>query len=185
MIMKNIAYSLSLSAALCITTPAFSETWTVDPAQSKLGFEVQQGSGALTGTFASWDASIDFDVNSPESAKISAQIKPASAATGNPQFDTTMPAEDWFNVAGFPVAEFQADGASLIEGNSYQASGTLTIKGVSHPVQLDFTLNIDGDTANAKGTAKLNRLDYMLGAGVGTDTVGDTVTVTLDLTATR
>ncbi|MDN3719063.1 YceI family protein [Roseibium salinum] len=61
----------------------------------------------------------------------------------------------------------------------------MTIKGISQPVELDFTLDIDGDTATAKGTATVNRLDYKLGSGVGTDTVGDVVTVTLNLTATR
>ena len=96
-----------------------------------------------------------------------------------------MPGKDWFDADAFPVAKFQSDAVSLVEGNSYRADGTLTIKGASHPVSLDFTLDIDGDTARAAGTAKLNRLDYGLGAGVGTDTVGDIVTVTLDLTATR
>lgn len=185
MMMKHIVYFLALSSMATLATPVIGETWTVDPAQSKLGFEVQQGSGSLAGSFTAWQASIDFDVNAPEAAKIKAQIEPASASTGNPQFDTTLPAPDWFDAAGFPVAEFQADGASLVEGNSYQADGTLTIKGISHPVKLDFTLDIEGDTATARGTATLNRLDYQLGSGVGTDTVGDAVTVTLDLTATR
>lgn len=183
--MKILAIASTCALALTATAPANSDTWTVNPDQSKLSFEVQQGDGALTGEFQTWQANIDFDVNAPGSAKISARINPASAATGNPQFDTTLPAKDWFDVEGFPEAEFTAEGASIIEGNSYTADGTLTIKGVSHPVTLDFTLEIDGDTAKAQGTAKLNRLDYAIGPGVGADTVGDVVTVTLDLTATR
>jgi len=185
MTMKNIILSLFTTSAIAVSAAANAETWSVDPAQSQLGFEVQQGEGTLKGSFADWQASIDFDVNAPEAAKITAQIKPASATTGNAQFDTTMPAKDWFDVADFPVAEFSADGASLVEGNTYQANGTLTIKGVSHPVKLDFTLDIEGDTAKAVGTAKVNRLDYSLGAGVGKDTINDVVTVTLDLTASR
>lgn len=185
MILKKIILSgLSLSMFGAVSA-AQGEAWSVDPANSTLAFEVQQGSAALSGTFTTWDASIEFDTAAPESAVIVATIKPASASTGNPQFDTTLPAADWFDAAGFPVAEFKAEGATLVEGNSYRADGTLTIKGASHPVTLDFTLDIDGDTARAAGTAKLNRLDYGLGAGVGTDTVGDIVTVTLDLTATR
>ncbi len=177
---------LGLSTAMIGTiSVAQAANWTVDAANSTLAFEVQQGSAPLKGTFTTWDASIDFDATAPENAVILATINPASAATGNPQFDTTLPAADWFDAAGFPVAEFKAEGATLVEGNSYRADGTLTIKGASHPVTLDFTLDIDGDTARAAGTAKLNRLDYQLGAGVGTDTVGDIVTVTLDLTATR
>ncbi|WP_420332099.1 YceI family protein [Roseibium sp.] len=185
MVLKKFALPILLLSMIGTLSPAQAESWTVDAANSTLGFEVPQGSSPLKGTFTTWDASIEFDVSAPENAVIVATINPASASTGNPQFDTTLPAADWFDAAGFPVAEFKAEGASLVEGNSYRAEGTLTIKGSSHPVTLDFTLDIDGDTAKANGTAKLNRLDYQLGAGVGTDTVGDIVTVMLDLTATR
>ena len=185
MTLKKFALPLAAGLIIAANTSVAAESWTVDQAQSTLGFEVQQGEGGVTGEFTSWNATIDFDVEAPEAAKISAEISPGSASTGNSQIDMTLPAKDWFDASGFPVAEFAAEGASLVEGNTYQADGTLTIKGVSHPVKLDFTLDIDGDTATAKGTAQLNRLDYQLGAGVGTDTLGDVVTITLDLTATR
>ena len=97
----------------------------------------------------------------------------------------TLPNADWFDAAAFPEAEFTATSVARVEGTRYRATGTLAIKGISHPVSLDFTLEIDGDTAIAAGKATLNRLDYNLGSGVATDTVGDAVTVTLDLTAAR
>ncbi|PVB63517.1 YceI family protein [Labrenzia sp. 011] len=185
MTLKQIAYGLLVTAAASLSTPAVSDTWTVDPDRSSLGFEVKQGSGTLKGVFTTWEADIDLDPEAPESAKISAEIKPLSASTGNPQFDGTLPGTDWFNVEEFPTAEFTSQNVSRIEGNSYRADGQLTIKGVAQPVTLAFTLDIDGDTATATGTASVNRLDYKLGSGVGTDTVGDIVTVTLDLTAVR
>lgn len=174
-----------LIPALIVAPAAVADVWTVDPAKSKLGFEVQQGGAALAGTFTSWDAAIEFDPDAPENAKISATIQPASATTGNAQFDGTLPNADWFDAVSFPEAEFTATSVARVEGTSYRATGTLAIKGASHPVSLDFTLEIDGDTAIAAGKATLNRLDYNLGSGVATDTVGDAVTVTLDLTAAR
>jgi len=184
-----MALKTLLSAMLLLATagfgPAVADTWSVDASQSRLDFEVTQGTGTLKGMFNTWEADIEFDPAAPETASISASIQPASAVTGNPQFDITMPTKDWFDVNAFPVAEFKADGATLAEGDSYRASGTLTIKGQSHPVDLDFTLAIDGDTATVKGTATVDRLAYKLGTGVGTDTVGDAVIITLDLTATR
>ena len=167
------------------TLPASAATWTVVRDNSTLDFEVMQGDSALTGFFGSWNADIDFDPQSPETARITAKINPESASTGTPQFDGTLPGSDWFDAEGFPTATFASENVTLVEGNSYRAQGTLTIKGISQPVDLDFTLEVDGDTATAKGTAKLKRFDYQLGAGVGPDTVGDIVTVTLDLTATR
>lgn len=183
----TLKFIIAAALALSIQSPAFSQTntWTVDPAQSSLGFEVQQGGNALTGTFKTWTASIDFDPDAPETANISAKIQPASVSTGNPQFDGTLPNADWFDAAAFPEAEFTATNVLLIEGNSYRATGTLKIKGISHPVDLDFTLKVDGDIAKAEGQAILKRLDYNLGSGIGAETVGDAVTVTLDLTASR
>jgi polyisoprenoid-binding protein YceI len=180
---RSIALTLLLTAAFA--TPAVADTWTVDKDQSRLGFEVKQGDALLKGTFGEWNASIAFDPAAPEAADITATVQPASASTGNQQFDGTLPGKDWFDVSAFPEAIFNADGATLVEGNSYRASGTLTIKGQSHPVDLDFTLDIDGDTAKASGTATVKRLDYKIGTAMGTDTVGDVVTVTLELTATR
>ncbi|POF29173.1 YceI family protein [Roseibium marinum] len=185
MSLRKIVYALSYVAATALSTPALSETWNVDPERSKLGFEVKQGTGTLKGFFATWDADIDFDPEAPDQAKISTEIKPLSASTGNPQFDGTLPGKDWFDIDAFPVAEFTTQNVSHVEGNSYRADGLLTIKGVAQPVDLEFTLDIDGDTATAMGTATVNRLDYKLGTAVGTDTVGDIVTVTLDLTAVR
>lgn len=185
MMLKKFTYALAVLSTATLAGPAFSETWNVDPEKSRLGFEVKQGEGTLKGYFATWEADIDFDPAAPEDAKITAAIKPMSASTGNPQFDGTLPGTDWFNVDAFPTAEFKSDKVSLLEGNSYRADGTLTIKGVAQPVELDFTLDIEGDTATAKGTATVKRLDYQMGTGVGTDTVGDAVTVTLDLTAIR
>ncbi len=185
MYMKTLTLALVLGASTAVATPVLADTWTVDAGQSRLGFEVKQGDGTLKGFFDTWTAEIDFDPEAPEAARISAEINAGSASTGNPQFDATLPASEWFDVSTFPVASFETESVTRAEGNSYKADGTLTIKGIAQPVALDFTLDIDGDTAKATGTATVKRTEYELGAGVGTDTVGDAVTVTLDLTANR
>ena len=185
MILKHLTFVSFTAVALSLSGAASAAEWKVDDSQSTLGFEVKQGKGTLTGEFKEWSADIDFDPEAPEAAHIKAEIAPGSASTGNAQFDGTLPGADWFDVSSFPTATFETSDVKLVEGNSYTADGTLTIKGVSQPVVLDFTLDIDGDKAHAAGTATVDRSQYDLGAGVGTDTVGEAVTVTLDLTATR
>ncbi|MEP3301705.1 MAG: YceI family protein, partial [Roseibium sp.] len=120
-----------------------------------------------------------------ETADISAEITTLSAATGNQQFDGTLPGRGWFNVNEFPVAIFTTTDVSPAGDGAYVANGTLTIRDISLPIELAFTLDIQGDTATARGEAKVNRAAYKLGAEVNGDTVGEVVTVTLDLTATR
>ncbi|MEP0451850.1 MAG: YceI family protein [Roseibium sp.] len=179
-----------LSAAVLMTSlmapgVALADTWTVDPSRSQLAFEVAQAGSPLKGVFETWTADIEFDPATPETADISAEITTLSAAPGNQQFDGTLPGRGWFNVNEFPVAIFTTTDVSPAGDGAYVANGTLTIRDISLPIELAFTLDIQGDTATARGEAKVNRAAYKLGAEVNGDTVGEVVTVTLDLTATR
>ena len=72
-------------------------------------------------------------------------------------------------------------------GGKYQASGDLTIRGVSKPVLLPFTLAISGDTARMNGSLVLNRTAFGIGQGQWKtgDVVASEVTVTVALTAHR
>ncbi|MEJ8476146.1 YceI family protein [Roseibium algae] len=178
------ALALGLAAALA-SAPTFAASWTVDKDASSIGFEVQQGDAALTGSFGSWTADINLDPDNIDAATISATIDTGSAATGNSQFDGMLPSPDWFSVEAFPAATFSSDNVTSVGGNAYQAAGTLTIRDISQPVTLDFTLDIDGDTAVAKGTATVERIAYQVGASVSPAQVGESVAITLNLKATR
>lgn len=184
MTVKSLFF-VALTSMTIGAPPAASDVWTVDPATSSLGFEATQGGTLIQGTFGDWTADIQFDPETPETGVISAEIQTARLTTGNQQFDMSLPTADWFNTAEHPIATYRSENISLIEGNTYRADGTLSIRGMSQPVALDFTLNIDGDTARASGSATISRTAFKLGAAVGTDTVGDAVTVTLDLNAER
>lgn len=48
---------------------------------------------------------------------------------------------------------------------SYAADGTLTLRGVSKPLTLPFTLEISCDTAHAKGHLDLTRDAFGVGQG--------------------
>ncbi len=183
--MKNKALAGALALAAAFASPALADTWTVDHDNSTLGFEVPQGGKTLSGTFESWTASIDFDLEAPEDALITVEIDTGSAETGNGQYDGMLETSDWFAVKEFGSADFTTDNVLVLDDGTYKADGLLTIKAVTLPIELNFTLDIDGDTAHAVGTATLDRKEYNLGPAVNADTVGETVTVTLDLTATR
>ncbi|TNB47825.1 YceI family protein [Martelella lutilitoris] len=179
------AFAAALALATAFASPALADTWAVDHDNSTLGFEVPQGGKTLSGTFESWSASIDFDPQAPEDALITVEIDTGSALTGNGQYDGMLETSDWFAVKEFGSADFTTDNVLVLDDGSYKADGLLTIKAVTLPIELNFTLDIDGDTAHAVGTATLDRKEYNLGPAVNADTVGETVTVLLDLTAMR
>lgn len=183
--LKHHAIAAIAIAVTAFTSPAFADSWTVAKDKSSLSFEVVQGEGTVSGSFSSWDAAIDFDPASPEQARIKATIETGSASTGSAQFDGMLPGSDFFDAAGFPEAVFQSDKVTALGGDAYRAEGTLTIRDISQPVTLDFTLTITGDTAVADGTATVSRTAHKVGASIATSTLADAVKVKLDLTATR
>jgi polyisoprenoid-binding protein YceI len=79
---------------------------------------------------------------------------------------------------------FKAD--IVAEGDAYVANGTLTIKDISLPLSLPFTLTIDGDVATMFGTASIDRRDFKIGDNMSDESnLAFAVAVDISLSATR
>ena len=178
-------------AALVVTafgaTPAAAAAWKLDAAKSRLGFSGTQTGVAFKGHFTRFSTQIDFDPDHPETSHIVVVIDPASAVTGNTQRDGALPGEDWFDIARFPQAKFATTAVRKTGANAYAAAGTLTLRGVTKPVILPFTLAITGTTAHARG--RLNLMRTLFGVGQGDWSSGQWVAldvgVDVDIVATR
>jgi polyisoprenoid-binding protein YceI len=91
---------------------------------------------------------------------------------------------DFFDAATHPTATFTAN--ILPAEGGYLADGTLNLRGVTLPLQLPFTLTIDGDTATMAATVDIDRREYGMGATYADEsTVGFNAAVAVNLTATR
>jgi len=182
--------SLALATALLLwtgATAAQAATWVVDPATSVLGFTGSQSGKPFDGIFTKWSAKIDYDPANPAAAKVVVTIDTASATADEPQKDEALPESDWFDVAQFPQAKFEANGFKPKGGNAFEAPSKLTIRGISKDVVLPFTLAINGDNAHAIGKLPIIRTDYGVGQGQFADgkTVALEVAVTLDIWAKK
>ena len=165
---------------------ASAATWTVDPAKSKIGFSGTQTEQPFSGQFKTFLATIDFDPAKPETGHATIIIDTGSATTGDPQRDEALPGADWFDAKSFPKAVFEAKSFTHKTGDEYEASGTLTIRDVSKPLVLPFTLTTNGNIAHAVGHVPLIRTTFGVGQGAWAtaDYVAFAVNVDIDLTAT-
>ena len=181
------AVLVALLIGVASAAAADSPHWTVDLAKSKLGFSGTQTDQPFTGAFARYNAAIAFDPDHLESSAIKVTVDLASAATGDTQRDTALPGDDWFDVDHFPQATFVSRTIHKRPDGSYEAIGDLTLRGVTQPLTLPFTLDIKGDTAHAKGHAVLVRTAF--GVGQGQWATGDYVAlevgIDVDIVATR
>ena len=142
--------------------------WAIVPEKSALEFETAMNGVSFTGRFQKFEGNIIFDPDNLESSKAFVRIDMSSAATQNDERDEQIVSADWFDVENHPQAQFETIVIEKAQGNRYIAVGNLSIRGVSLPVSLPFTLDIEtGEngvkTAHMKGALGLNRLDFGIG----------------------
>jgi polyisoprenoid-binding protein YceI len=188
--MKSLLSPIAAVALLATATPVLAApapAWTVDKAASRVGFSSSFDGGAFTGSFRRWDAAVRFDPNNLAGSSVTATFDTASAATGDKDRDATLPTAEWLNAKAFPKATFTATSFKALGGGKYQAIGNLTIRGVTKPLTLPFTLVITGDTAKMTSSVGINRLAFGVGQGEWktTEVVPGTATVNISLTAKR
>ncbi|MGI9475277.1 MAG: cytochrome b/b6 domain-containing protein [Hyphomicrobiaceae bacterium] len=136
--------------------------WQLDLQKSRLGIQVVQSGSVISGHFRKWTAAIDLEPESLENARIDVAIKIASLTLGGAEEQAVAP--DFLNAQAFPVARFVARDITRIDTGRYQAKGQLSLAGTTRALTLPFDLTIANDRAVAVGKAKLNRLDYGVGA---------------------
>jgi len=178
---------ISAITVFLAATPACAAHWNVDYAHSKLGFTVQWANEPFTATFKTWKAAIDFDPADLTHARADVTINIASEASDESDFDSGLQGAEGFAATQFSTAHFVATKFRQGSGNSYTANGTLTLKSISKPVTLAFTLDINAKTAHMVGTAHVIRTDYGVGRGewAAPTPVAHDVKVDIDITAAQ
>lgn len=169
---------------------ALPQHWTLSASHSTVTFTGQQMGKSFQGSFTRFSTEIYFDPEKLDESSIKADFDLSGLSTGDKDRDKTVSTPDWFDLARFPTARFEARGFKHLEKNQYEAVGTLTIKDVSVPIVLPFTLDIDkSDPTNHKATVKshimLDRSKFGLGVGQWADTsvIANEVAVNIDLVA--
>lgn len=161
---KTIA-ALVMVAVFSIPMPVMAADWMIDSAHSTLAFSGKQTGRPFSGHFGSFAGTISFDSANPEAGQAHVTIAMSSAVTGDKQRDGALLGHDWFDIGQFPSAVFDAQSFRAKSSDTYEAIGTLTIKGVSKPVTLPFTLSIKGSTLHVKGHLDLLRSAFGVGRG--------------------
>ena len=158
-----------------------SSDWQVT--DGSLEITVNQFGSPVTGAFADWTSAITFD---PEAEGVLGDVTTTIAIGSLELGSVTGQAmgADFFYVEAFPTATFTAD-ITRAESD-YVATGTLTIKDVTLPVTLPFTLELQSDTAVMAGIIALDRREFQIGNSIDDESnLGFGVGISINLSATR
>jgi polyisoprenoid-binding protein YceI len=172
----------ALLLAATVALPALAQAPAarpIDVAKSEIRFVSKQMNVPVEGRFKRFSGTVTFDPKKPEASRAEVEIDVASIDTGTSDGDTEAQRPLWFNAPQFPRAKFVTKAIKPLGGNRYEASGTLTIKGVSADVASTLTLTEAAGTRTAQGELTLKRLVFKLGdkQWADTDTVADEVRV--------
>jgi polyisoprenoid-binding protein YceI len=184
--------TLGLVACLALLAPAAlaappPPAWTVDKTASSIRFTSSFNGAAFTGSFSRWSADIRFDPANLAASSVTATIDTASAASGDADRDQALPTDAFLAAAKFPRATYAAHAFKALGGGRYEAIGELTLRGVTKPLTLPFTLTIAGGQARMNATMALNRLAFGVGQDEWrkTDAIPAAVNIVIAVTARR
>lgn len=71
-----------------------------------------------------------------------------------------LKSDDFFSVDKHPVSTFELKEVKHKAGNKYSLTGDLTIKGITHPVTFDATVDVNENQLKANGNMELDRTLY-------------------------
>lgn len=155
-----------LLAGLLLSGAAQAAPRTLVPGQSKIEFAIKQMGVSVSGEFRQFSAQLDFDAAKPKATRAEVLVQIASLHSGDDDTDQTALNSDWLNVAKFPQARFVSSALKPLGGDRYEASGTLSIRGLSRPLVVPLSLKPQADgKLLAEGSFVLMRGDFGIGGG--------------------
>lgn len=176
------AYSPHTERAQSAALEEVNSDWTVQ--EGTIALTINQFGSEVSGAFEDWTADITYEAQEAPGShgNVRTVISIGSLTLGSVTDQALGP--DFFDATTHPTAVFQAELINQADG--YTAEGTLSIRGNEVPVVMPFDLEIDGDTANMRGTLMLDRRDFKIGDNMADESsLAFTVDVAVELTATR
>lgn len=162
--MRPFILVLTAVIGLAINSSSFAAERLLQATGSSITFVYKQMNVPLDGRFRKFSGKINFDAAKPEAASIDLSVDVASF-NSNEDADPEVVKPTWLDATGHPQARFTSKTVKALGGGHFQATGTLSIKGISRDVVVPFDFKEQGATAVVDGQFTLKRGDYKIGEG--------------------
>lgn len=162
--------------------------YALDKTHSSLAFVARHSMiTKVRGTFTEFSGTAQVHGQDPASSSVSVDIDVASVNTGSEDRDHHLTSGDFFDVAQFPKITFVSTGVEVLDQDSVEITGDLTIKGVTKPVTIPFEFTgaatdpSGNDRIGFEGKTEVNRRDFNLTWNAALDTGGVLVSEKIQL----
>ncbi|MEM6973618.1 MAG: YceI family protein [Pseudomonadota bacterium] len=183
---------LQAAFLLLVPTAALAGGWSADPGASEIAFIYERGGNPADGAFTRFSGSGRFDPADPTAAELTLIIDTGSIELGNALESAFATSVEWFDSTSHPDAVYRLLTLQPTGPGTYEALGTLTIKGREKSLVTEIALAEvpapgGGPTrVMAQGSLEVDRRFFGLGTGhlSALVTIGDAVQVDFMLVAT-
>jgi len=189
--MTTFAAALVVMTAMTAMPALAADVHTVDKNHSEVSFQIRHLVTQVRGNFNDYEGTINLDPANLEKSSVDFRIKAASIDTNNADRDKHLRTEEFFFVEKYPEITFQSKSIKKAGKDTYNVTGTLTMRGVAKEVTLPVTWL--GAVKDPRGNEKagfataltLNRKDYGINWNAALDNggfvLGDDVKVEINL----
>jgi polyisoprenoid-binding protein YceI len=183
--MRLAILCLVASGVLPLPSRAQAPAFKITREDSTVKFFVK-ASVALEGTFQKWDATVTFTSPDISTGVLDIKIQADSVDTGSGMKDGKLKSKDFFDVKDNPTITFLSKKLVQTGPDTVEVQGDFTIRGVSKPETLMFTITGAGTGAGGiKGTMAFDRKEFGMNSGIHFIKIADRVEVTVDLKGKR
>jgi polyisoprenoid-binding protein YceI len=183
-------------AMTAIATDTLTGNWTIDTTHSRIGFTARHAMVTkVRGAFHEFTGTANLNAESPATSHIDLTVEVASINTGNEQRDGHLRTNDFFDAETHPQIRFVSTNVERVDEENYRLTGDLTIKGITHPVTVDFestgvaTDPYGNQRAGFEGKASINRKDWGISFNAALETggvlVSEKIGLEFDISAIR
>ena len=164
--------------------PARAEprSYVIEPGRSQIRFHAMSRLMNADGTFGRFSGEIELDDAHPETASGQLGVDVASLDTGIRMRDRHLRSEDFFHAERFPRATFVASTVRR-QGDRWEVSGQLTIRGVTRSVTVPVTVTTAEGRLRIAGELTVNRQEFGVAYQSVLNPIHDEVRVRFDLVA--
>lgn len=157
--------------------------YIVDPARSQVRFSAVSRLMNADGAFGRVAGEVRFDPARPEATSGRVAVDVASIDTGIRMRDNHLRGPDFFDAERHPQATFVVSSVRR-EAEQWTVSGTLTVRGVTHPIGVPVTLTVVDGALRVVGQLTVNRKAFGVAYDSFLNPIRDEVRVSFDLMAT-
>ena len=156
-----------VAAAAAGSTGAAPSLWSLDPARTHIGFEIEAaGYSPTKGVFHSFDGRIAVDFEHPERSGVAFHVQSQSVDVGSSSFSDYIRSAVFLDAMRFPTMDFVSSNVRKLDDHTIRVAGDLTLVGVTRPLTVDVMVRREPRGALGFDVeTRIDRLDFGMNAG--------------------